>query len=48
MKMKSSILGLTVIVVIFGSVGITSALDLWKTTNDKIPDSIGYLTAISY
>lgn len=37
MKMKSSILGLTVLVVIFGSVGITSTLDLWKTTNDKIP-----------
>lgn len=37
MKVKSSILGIIVFLVIFGSVGITSALDLWKTKNDKIP-----------
>lgn len=37
MRIKSSVLGLIVMVVIFGSVGITSAFDVWKTTNDKIP-----------
>ena len=45
MKMKSSMLGLIVIVVIFGSVGITSALELWKTTNDKVP--VRYTAGIS-
>jgi len=37
MKIRSSIMGLIVPIVILGSVGVTSALDLWKTTNDKIP-----------
>ncbi|AHF08489.1 hypothetical protein [Desulfitobacterium metallireducens] len=37
MKIKSNILGWIIFIVIFGTVGITSGLDLWKTTNDKIP-----------
>lgn len=37
MKVKARTLGIIVFLVIFGSVGITSTLGLWKTTNDKIP-----------
>ncbi|NLI92027.1 MAG: hypothetical protein GX434_07390 [Peptococcaceae bacterium] len=37
MKMKPSILSLIIFLVIFGTVGVTAALDLWKTTNTKQP-----------
>lgn len=37
MKLKNGYLGLIIMVVIFGSVALTSALDLWQTTNSKVP-----------
>lgn len=37
MKIKSSFLGLIVIVVLFGGVFASSALNLWKTESSKIP-----------
>ena len=37
MKVKSYAVALTVLVVIFGSVAITSYLGQWKTTTDKVP-----------
>jgi hypothetical protein len=37
MKLKTGYLGIIIIVVIFGSVALTSALDLWQTTNSKAP-----------
>lgn len=37
MKIKSGHLAILIVILIFGSVGITSALDLWKTKNDKSP-----------
>lgn len=40
MKIKSKVLGTLVIVVIFGSIFISSALDLWKTESSKIPKRI--------
>jgi len=37
MKIKSQHMAIIIILFIFGSVGITSTLGLWKTTNDKVP-----------
>jgi len=36
-RIKSVALAILIPVVIFGSVALTSALGLWKTTNDKVP-----------
>lgn len=37
MKLKSLHIAIITIVFIFGSITLTSALGLWKTTNDKLP-----------
>ena len=37
MKIKSSVLGIVVIVVIFAGIGISSSLGLWQTTSSKVP-----------
>ena len=37
MKMKSHALGLTVLIVLFGGILLTSALNLWKTESEKVP-----------
>ena len=37
MKVKSYAVALTVLIVIFGSVAVTSYLGQWKTTTDKVP-----------
>ncbi len=37
MKIKSGLMAILVLVVLFGSVAVTSALGYWKTTTDKVP-----------
>lgn len=37
MKLKSLHLAIITLVVIFGSISLSSILGLWKTTNDKVP-----------
>lgn len=37
MKVRSTNLALIVIILIFGSITLSSLLGLWKTTNDKVP-----------
>ena len=36
-RIRSGLLAIVILVVLFGSVALTSALGLWKTTTDKIP-----------
>ncbi|SKC59158.1 hypothetical protein [Maledivibacter halophilus] len=40
MKIKSTFLCVTIIVIIFGGIFISSALNIWKTTASKIPEKI--------
>lgn len=40
MKITSRFLGILIFAVIFGSVGITSSLNLWNTTTSKVPGKI--------
>lgn len=37
MRIKSLQLTIIILILIFGSVAVTSALGIWKTTNDKVP-----------
>ena len=39
MKINQKVLGLSVIIILFGTIIITSALGLWQTTSTKIPVS---------
>lgn len=39
MKIKSFQLAIIIVITIFGSIVISSGLGLWKTTNDKIPET---------
>jgi len=41
MKIKSWLLGLFVLVIIFGGIGVTTAFNLWQTESTKIPVKIG-------
>lgn len=38
MKVKSPVLAVIIITLIFGGIALTSALGLWETVNDKIPE----------
>lgn len=40
MKIRSTALGLTVLVVLFGGIAMSSALNLWNTANTKVPARI--------
>lgn len=40
MKVKSSTLSIVILVVIFGGIAITSSLGLYKTQNEKVPNTI--------
>lgn len=37
MKVKSILMAIIIVVVLFGSVAATSAVGIWKTTTDKVP-----------
>ena len=37
MKIKAVTMGIIILIVIFGGIGATMAVDLWTTTTDKIP-----------
>lgn len=40
MKIKSYILPLVIIIVLFGGIAVTKAFGLWKTESTKVPDTI--------
>ena len=40
MKIKSYVLPLVIIVILFGGIGITKTLGLWKTESTKVPTTI--------
>lgn len=39
MKLKSNVLGITILLVIFGGILVTSSLNMWSTTSSKIPET---------
>lgn len=40
MKIKSSTLGILILVIVFGGIGASSAMNLWITESTKVPDKI--------
>lgn len=37
MKIKSSVLGIAIVVIMFAGIGLSSSLGLWQTTSSKVP-----------
>lgn len=46
MKIKSNTLGILVLIIVFGGIGLSSAMNLWITESTKVPDKFeeGVLT----